>query len=268
MNTLYKILFIAILALTQACSDDNKGTNPASGMAEVASATIPDSDYKVVMYVEEGRALEVGYNDFSLGLYSSDGEWMSNSHLSITPMMDMFEMDMMHSAPFEATAHDTSMDMLQSFATVFVMPSTAGDWTLNVSVMEMDSEFEGTVSLPVTVTAPELTRLKSVTSNEKSYFISMLNTQDFQVGANDLELTVHIRESIMSWPAVENLTIEIEPEMPSMGHGSPNNENPIHDALGHYKGTVNFTMTGDWVINVTVKDGDMVLAEEAFEVEL
>lgn len=268
MKTLHNIFLLAVLVLVQACSDDDEVMNPANDMVEVASVAVPDSDFKVVMFMEEGNSLEVGYNDFSLGLYSNDGEWLSNAHLSITPMMDMTAMDMMHSAPFEAEEHDTSMDMLQNFATVFVMPSTAGNWTLKVNVMEMDTEFQGEVSLPVTVTAPKLTRLKSVTNDETSYFISMINNPYFAVNSNDIEFTVHKRESMMSWPAVEHLTIEIEPEMPAMGHGSPNNVNPVHVENGHYKGTVNFTMTGDWVINVTVKDGDTILLEDAFDVVL
>ncbi len=268
MKTLHNIFLLAVLVLVQACSDDDEVMNPANDMVEVASVAVPDSDFKVVMYMEEGMSPEVGYNDFSLGLYTNDGEWLSNAHLSITPMMDMTEMNMMHSAPFEVDEHDASMDMLQTFATVFVMPSTAGNWTLDVTVMEMDSEFQGEVSLPLTVTAPELTRLKSVTSEETSYFITMIDNPDFAVNSNDIEFTIHKRESMMSWPAVENLTIEIEPEMPAMGHGSPNNVNPTHQGNGHYKGTVNFTMTGDWVINVVVKDGETVILEDAFEVVL
>ncbi|WP_420582913.1 FixH family protein [Reichenbachiella sp.] len=268
MKTLHNIFLLVVLVLVQACSDDDEIMNPADNMVEVASIAVPDSDYKVVMYMEEGMSPIVGYNDFSLGLYTNDGEWLSNAHLSITPMMHMTEMDMMHSAPFEAEEHDASMDMLQSFATVFVMPSTMGNWTLDVSVMEMDSDFQGEVSIPVTVAAPEPTRLKSVKSEETSYFITMIDNPDFAVDSNDIEFTVHKRETMMSWPAVENLTIEIEPEMPAMGHGSPNNVNPTHEGNGHYKGTVNFTMTGDWVINVVVKDGDTVILEDLFEVVL
>jgi hypothetical protein len=43
--------------------------------------------------------------------------------------------------------------------------------------------------------------------------------------------------------------------MPSMGHGSPNNVNPTSTGKGHYKGKVNFTMTGEWKINVAIKKG-------------
>jgi hypothetical protein len=41
--------------------------------------------------------------------------------------------------------------------------------------------------------------------------------------------------------------------MPSMGHGSSGNINPIHTSLGHYLGKVNFSMVGAWQIKVTLK---------------
>ncbi len=43
--------------------------------------------------------------------------------------------------------------------------------------------------------------------------------------------------------------------MPSMEHGSPNNLNPTDFGNGHYKGKVNFTMTGMWRINIDIYDG-------------
>jgi hypothetical protein len=61
---------------------------------------------------------------------------------------------------------------------------------------------------------------------------------------------------MMDWPYEPYLAVEIEPEMPSMNHGSPNNVNPTHIGDGHYKGVVNFTMTGWWRVNMKIKDGE------------
>ena len=47
---------------------------------------------------------------------------------------------------------------------------------------------------------------------------------------------------MMSWPADSSLSVTITPEMPSMGHGSPNNINPVHVGKGHYKGKVNLIL--------------------------
>ncbi len=50
--------------------------------------------------------------------------------------------------------------------------------------------------------------------------------------------------------------------MPSMGHGSPNNVNPVHRELGHYHGSVNFTMTGDWLVELDFVKGDSLFHVE------
>ena len=40
--------------------------------------------------------------------------------------------------------------------------------------------------------------------------------------------------------------ITVTPDMPSMGHGSTHNVDPVHVANGRYEGRVNFTMPGLW----------------------
>ena len=69
------------------------------------------------------------------------------------------------------------------------------------------------------------------------------------------------------WPALNGLTVEIDPQMPSMGHGSPNNENPLFLDNGHYEGAVNFTMGGYWEVNLLFKDanGNVMKDDQFFE---
>jgi hypothetical protein len=70
--------------------------------------------------------------------------------------------------------------------------------------------------------------------------------------------------SMMSFPPATDLTIEIDPQMPSMGHGSPNNVNPVHTANGHYLGSVNFNMTGAWRIYLVIKKGSRTISNKAY----
>jgi hypothetical protein len=49
-----------------------------------------------------------------------------------------------------------------------------------------------------------------------------------------------------------------------MGHGSPNTVNPVSKGMGHYSGTVNFTMTGAWRINMTFRKGGRVIGKTVF----
>jgi len=101
--------------------------------------------------------------------------------------------------------------------------------------------------------------------DEERYFLSLVAPLDPSVGKQDIEFTVHGRESMMSFPPIEDFTVEIEPSMPAMGHGSPDNEQPVHQSDGHYVGKVNFIMTGAWRVDVRLKRGEQVVAQAAFD---
>ena len=74
---------------------------------------------------------------------------------------------------------------------------------------------------------------------------------------------------MMDFPAVNDYTVEIEPTMPSMGHGSPNNVNPVFTSMGHYVGKVNFTMTGLWNVKLTLKkNGVTIDNKQSFDITL
>lgn len=72
-------------------------------------------------------------------------------------------------------------------------------------------------------------------------------------------------------PATD-LVLEMTPSMPSMGHGSPNNESPVwnDDAQfqGLYEGKVNFSMTGDWQLDLKIEDTQGTLIDSAAIFEL
>ena len=51
------------------------------------------------------------------------------------------------------------------------------------------------------------------------------------MGAQPIEIFAYEKVSMTEWPPLDNLTLAIEPEMPTMGHGSPNNEDPVPSAM-------------------------------------
>lgn len=73
---------------------------------------------------------------------------------------------------------------------------------------------------------------------------------------------------MMSFPAIDGYTMTMTPEMPSMGHGSPNNVNPVSSGMGKYDGKVNFTMTGYWKVNFEflTESGETVKTGQYFDV--
>ena len=70
---------------------------------------------------------------------------------------------------------------------------------------------------------------------------------------------------MMSFPAVENYTLTLDPRMPGMGnHSSPNNTALIYNSADQmYYADLSLTMTGYWVLNLKLlNENDEVLKGE------
>lgn len=233
----------------------------------VASAYTDAGQMQIKLYAAD--SLFAGYNYLFVEVRdSATNNLIDDGHVTITPMMDMGQM--MHYAPFENPSATHSHTGLFACQVVFQMPGDMG-WTLKVHVHEHVNGGSGEVTFPLMVKNPTPTRARVLTplNGSDNLIVSYVMPTNPMVGVNDFELTLHTMESMMSFPAEEGYTVEIEPEMLAMGHGSPNNVNPTHDADGHYKGQVNFTMTGLWRINLNIMDGAEVVDSTAyFEVTL
>ena len=248
MKSIYPLFIGLGLMVFSSCSENDPEPQFATEFNQITSFTV--DDVTVTLFAEE--EFFVGFNTIQTMITDRDGSLLSGD-IQVTPMMQM--MDMRHSSPVElpgATFEDGSF----SFHTVFVMPSgEMGQWSLNFTINGTELE------VPVEVTAPELTRLASFTSladETTRYFVAFLGPNDPQVGQNDMEIAVYQRNSMMEWPAVTDVQFELEPWMVSMDHGSPNNIAPVHMEDGHYIGKVNFTMTGDWQLRLTMsRDGEV-----------
>ena len=250
------ILFLGLMVLFSSCnSSDDIAPDLTDDLLEIT--THAENDLNISIYAPE--RLFVGYNEITVEIKDTDGHPLSGE-ISVLPMMDM--MTMSHSCPLEAE-DNTFSDGFYSFNTVFVMPSgEMGSWSIDFTINGTE------ISIPVEVSAPELSRLVSFTSSmdeQTKYFVAFIGPKDPTVGKNELEIAVYEKQSMMDWPAVTELEFEVEPWMVSMDHGSPNNVAPVHSENGHYIGTVNFTMTGDWQIRLTMMENGGVCGNPYFD---
>lgn len=248
-----QILAMAIGAVMffSSCTDDNSPVqDPTSALFKVAEGFAEGSGMKVALY-SKSQTIFTGYQKLYVLLTdSATGTTISNALVKIKPMMDMGTMQ--HSAPFENPASTNAVNSLFPTAVVFIMPSMGGSWSVDVDVTNLQNGRTGSFSTSLTVADPVESKMKSFTSlhDGSKFFVALIEPSSPGVGINDLELAVYKRESAMDFPADSSFAISIVPEMPTMGHGSPNNIDPAHIGNGHYKGKVNFTMTGYWKINI------------------
>jgi hypothetical protein len=278
MKSIFKMLaLVSIIAFTFSCKKNNTTpdeetgptTNPTANLIQIGETYIIGAKAKAVIY--STKPFETGYNEIYVALYDSvDGSRLSNGHFDMMPMMDMGTMQ--HSCPVENTQDTTTTNGYFKTAVIFSMPGTASQWSLNLSFHNHKNGLDGIGALGVNVISSSPARFKSTIislDSNSSVFISLVGLSNPQVGINDFEITLHKKATMMSFPAINNYSVEIVPEMPSMGHGSPNNVNPILTSNGHYVGKVNFTMTGLWRINLNIyKNGTLISSNQYFETTL
>lgn len=187
--------------------------------------------------------------------------------------MDMITMK--HACPFENPSSIADAQGFFQGVIIFSMAGTNGSWTVDVDITADGKTETAHLVINRVITTTPVRKIVVIDSLQSTpgtwvitkYPISMVIPNAWKVGNNPFEITIHKMESMMSFPAVTDLTAEIIPEMPSMGHGSPNNVNPVHLSNGHYAGTVNFTMTGDWRIHLTIKkDGRLISDKSYFDI--
>lgn len=224
----------------------------------------------VRLYAEE--ELFVGYNNIYAYVVDSNNVFQVLTDITVTfnPLMDMGTM--LHSCPVEQPGAVIEPST-RSFkgAVVFIMPTTAGTWNLNVQVDNPLLGKTGIASIPVIVKAPIIPRLLSFVSDYDSAqtFVALIQPTDPVVGMNNLELGIYEKESMMSFPGVDDMIVKMDPEMPATGLGSTNNMDPITEGNGHYVGKVNLTMAGYWKINLdfVTSSSDTVKTNQFFELD-
>jgi hypothetical protein len=235
-------------------------------LVRVGQGYITGAAAKAVVYAE--KSLFVGYNKLYIAMYdSASATLLTDGHLELLqPMMDMGSMQ--HSAPVEFSNDINATTKLWEGAVVFSMSSMGmGGWSLNMGFHNHKVDKEGEGSISITVSNPAVAVMKSfivAADDSTKILMSLLQPMSPQIGLNDFEITLHKMQDMMTFPAVNDYTVQIEPEMPSMGHGSPNNVNPVFTANGHYAGKVNFTMTGFWRVHVKLYKNGVLLDDKQY----
>jgi len=257
MNHTFKLMMLLVALFSFAsCSKDND-ISPEQEPEKVRIDEKKTASGVTVTLWADNEDLTVAWNKLYVSLKTTAGANINNAAITYAPVMDMMTME--HASPVEQPVYNPEQALYEG-AVVFSMPSgTMGSWKLTVSVNNEQVVFD----IEVKPAAANTKHTATVVGTDGiSYSVSLVRPLTPKTGMNDLQILINKRQSMMSFPAVEDLSVELTPEMPSMGHGSPNNVNPVHIGQGHYSGKVNFTMTGDWRLNFKLKRGNTVIVED------
>jgi len=267
-----KIIHIAMVAFLSgvlfSCNKDETVQPAPESYLKVSEAFPQDSSYTLELFAKD--SLFVGYNLVFFKITNkSNGQTVTQATLAMHPLMDMTTFT--HACPYEDPAGSANAQGYFQGAVLFSMPGV-NSWSIDVDVTALGKSETLHFALAKVIATTPARKIVVIDSLEAppgtwtitKYPISLILPPSWKVGNNPFEITIHRMASMMSFPPVTDMTVEITPEMPSMGHGSPNNVNPVHTGAGHYAGTVNFTMTGDWRIHLTLKSGSRLISDKAY----
>jgi len=257
-------LFFILFIFLAACDNDSEDISPIDLLSEKEHiGDISSNDNSLIISVFADDALTVGYNRLYVRTTDLNGNTIDQAPNTLMPHMYMPSME--HAAPMESLGASSLGEGIYEYAMVFTMPSEG-----EMMRWEIWLDVEGQeLKMPITVAPSSKKRMFSFVSETsgKKLFIALVDPQEPKVGINDFELAIFEKKSMMEWPPVDYCTISFEPEMPSMGHGSPNNEYPVSIGNGHYKGKVNFTMDGLWQLNLIINENNIEEGSGYFEIE-
>lgn len=267
MKLFSKLLVLLSIGTFFACDDESSSSK--SDVDATPSILISEGySSKTKITIRAKEALHVGYNKLYIQVKdSATGKLVDDVHIHFQPMMEM--MTMSHSAPTESVSQ-TTQDVKDYIAIGFypIMASNSMEgWNLEFEIHRHDLDLEVPYTVKKTwIAADTLIKNFIASDNSAKTFVTLLNpVKPTKSGSYKFEIAVHYKKDMNTFPFDSTLTVEIDPRMPSMeNHTSANNVNPVHLKNGHYFGDVNFSMTGDWKVNLVFKRNGVKVGETYF----
>lgn len=271
MKTIKFFLAALILSLTFiSCSDNNDdpiivSENPLEDFNMLTS--FKANNHSVEIYSEQ-QQFSVGYNElfFRIKDDASDS-YITNADVTWKPIMHMTSM--MHSCP-NSTVSKTKDASVYTGYTVFQMPGNADEyWELTIEYTVEGQTYNATERIEVNAPTDGKKTVNVFMGSDDTRYVLAMMPMTPEVAVNDFSAMLFKMENMMSFPAVENFKVHIDPRMPGMGnHSSPNNEDLIFDTSSNtYMGKLSLTMTGYWKINLKVENetGEVLKGEDITE---
>jgi hypothetical protein len=267
-----KYLSILLLAIAFfSCSSDSDSVqenpiNETSGLVKVQE--LSNDNHTVELYTETGKLIQ-GYNQISLRIKDKTiNKYITNASINWTPIMNMSTMK--HSCPKSLIEKVSGKQTLYNGDIIFQMAqNTSTFWELKINYIINAIDY--TATAPISVSGSDKRTVNSFTGTDGvKYILAYINPKNPKIGLNNMTVGLYKMEDMMTFTAVDNFKVKIDPRMPSMGnHSSPNNTDLVQSVSGGlYNGKLSLTMTGYWKINLQLLNtSDQILKGEEFTPE-
>jgi hypothetical protein len=268
----FNFFLIAIVFVITSCTID-KTDYEAEISLEVPeyyefkeAVTFTSGNYKISIDALNGTFYK-GYNELHLKIINTQtNQNVTASDVTFLPIIsnaDGSKISCPHQSNLE---YDTVNKYYAGYSVFTNETATANSWKLYVSFTEANKKQELDTPISVEKQSNMNLNMTAFTGNDgEQYYIALLSPQKPTVAENKLVAGIYKYNkptttagtfpdaSQFSYSEVSGYTLKLDPRMPepSMGnHSSPNNVDLTQQNDGLYHGIVNYTMTGNWTLNL------------------
>ncbi|MEZ0450605.1 FixH family protein [Sphingobacterium thalpophilum] len=265
---LYTVVLTAALTAV-SCADKSVSKNSVSatdstvfGIPEESGLyLLADTSIKGHAYtVYGGTKLSNKYHTIYLKVKDKNGRPVDDKALDLYPEMNMGQMK--HGGPYE---HPIPLgEGWYKSNVVFIMadiPDMGTGWHLHI--IRGEETARDTVAIKIPVSPASLMRTTSSgTRDDSRVFLSCLLPDTVKQGKMPIQFLMNKMDH-QHFPALDGYEVRFKTDMPGMRHDSPDNKGAVSAGNGYYEGLINFSMAGDWEINVELwKDGKKANQDE------
>ncbi|EJF99144.1 hypothetical protein [Flavobacterium sp. F52] len=252
----YTVLLLLAIISFSCSSDDDSSSIPideTSGLHKIQEMT---NDTHVIELFSSTGSLVQGYNHISLRIKDKKtNNYITDAKIEWIPLMHMAMMQ--HSCPRSQVEKKDKKTVYEGDIIFQMAQNETEYWELTIAYEINNVSYTATdkISVPASTKRTVSSFMGSDGNNYVIAYIALFSTK---VALNDMAVGIYKMKDMMTFEAVNNFKIKIDPRMPSMGnHGSPNNTDLLQsETNGFYKGKLSLTMTGYWKINLQVLNAD------------
>lgn len=268
----FNFLVIAIFFVITSCTID-KTDYEAEIDSEVPeyyefkeAVSLTSGIYKISIEALNGTFYK-GYNELHLKVTNTQtNQNVSTSQVTFLPVMTNTDGNT-NSCPHQYNLEYNAASGYYNGYSVFTLESvTTASWKLYVSFTVENQKYEINKEVSVEKQSNKNLNMTAFTGKDnEQYFIALVSPQKPTVAENKLVAGIYKYNkpttpagnfpdpSQFSYSEVTGYILKLDPRMPepSMGnHSSPNNQDLTQQSDGLYHGVVNYTMTGNWTLNL------------------
>jgi len=219
-----------------------------------------------------GGTFRTGWNEIRARITNSQGGVSNVSSLTFLPVRIDSEGKKASCPHRHELVHDQEGGYFLGHAVFTEESGPDGNWTVRIGVAVSGQTHTAEQNISVEKQLNKNLGMVAFTGTDgERYLIALASPTKPKVGENELVAGVYKRVQASGLPPegkfpdglqflyaqADGLALKLDPRMPepSMGnHSSPNNKDPAQRDGGLYRGTVNYTMTGNWTLNFILLD--------------